>query len=76
MPGLIHLELLTDLFNKIGQEPTSRLSSGLKKSRQLSASFFLPLAQFGAWRIVFKLAGARGPSARYVEGSTIALHAP
>jgi len=24
MPGLIHLELLTDLFNKIGPKPTSR----------------------------------------------------
>jgi len=22
MPGLIHLELLTDFFNKIGQTPT------------------------------------------------------
>ncbi|MGO9396355.1 MAG: hypothetical protein ACLP19_00745, partial [Xanthobacteraceae bacterium] len=43
----------SDLFNRIGQESTSRLSSGLKKSRQLSGSFFLPLAQFGAWRIVF-----------------------
>jgi len=24
MPGLIRLELLTDFFNKIGQQPTSR----------------------------------------------------